>query len=69
MFTVSSRVKTAKIALKFNGLLFLRQVLRSDMEELFNLTQNPTDATGANGTGSINVCPNFKIRIICVQYY
>ena len=69
MFTVSSRVKTAKIALKFNGLLFLRQVLRSDMEELFNLTENPTDATGANGTGSINVCPYFKIRIICVQYY
>ena len=62
-----SQVETAKIALKFSGLLFLRQVLRSEMEELFNLTQNPTDATGANGTGSINKCSNFKLRIICFQ--
>ena len=67
MCLLFSQVETAKIALKFSGILLLRQVPRSKMEELFNLTQNPTDATGGNGTGSINICPNFKIRIICVQ--
>ena len=30
------------------------------MEELFNLTQNPNDATGANGTVSINICNNIN---------
>ena len=30
------------------------------MEELFDLTQSPTDATGANGTGSINICSNIN---------
>ena len=61
MFLLFLQVETAKTALKYSGILLLRQVLRSKMEELFNLTQNPTDTTGANGTGSINICPNFKI--------
>ena len=54
---------------KLNGLLLLRQVLRSEMEELFNLTEYHSDVTGANGNGSIDVYPNFKTRIICVHYY
>ena len=60
MFTVFSQAETAKIALKFCGLLFLRQVLRSDMEQLFDLTQSPTDATGENGTDSITICNNIN---------